>query len=449
MERLTRRRGLARALANGVVVAGAAGLAACGVRVGGSQTLPAARQGPVSIRVMHRGAPAQQDELEQAIKLFNQKFGDRRWTAEADFFPSSAGNYNDKLLSLIAGGTLPDVFYMNAEVLPTFASRGAFYDLTAIASKDKATGDYWPELLELSKYKGKLQGLPKDYSPHVIFVNEGALQAAGVPLPKPGWTWDDLLDIARRFTQRSNDGKFARMGLYNVTGGWYIPAWQNGADLFDQGITKCTLADPAAIEALQWVGDLYTRHKVAGLGADLTAMGLQSVQQGFQQGMVGMWWMGRWGVPDLRQMQGVQWDAYPLPRRKKEANVFLQSGPTVAATTRFPEVGWEFCKTWTGPEGQTINIETGVSVPTVREKSVEERYLAKTPPSRKGNQVFLDAVKFGHPLPTTPSIGWGDWGALWNTELGKIWSGELTAKEAVDAIVPRINAFIRDKSSGN
>ncbi len=63
---------------------------------------------------------------------------------------------------------------MNAEVLPTFAARGAFYDLTAIASKDKATGDYWPELLELSKYKGKLHGLPKDYSPHVIFVNEGA-----------------------------------------------------------------------------------------------------------------------------------------------------------------------------------------------------------------------------------------------------------------------------------
>jgi ABC-type glycerol-3-phosphate transport system substrate-binding protein len=193
------------------------------------------------------------------------------------------------------------------------------------------------------------------------------------------------------------------------------------------------------------MGDLYTRHKVAGLATDLTAMGLQTVQRAFQQGRVAMWWIGRWEVPDLRAMQGAQWDAYPLPRGKREANVFLQSGPAVAATSKHPEVAWEFCKTWTGPEGQTINIETGVSVPPVKAQAVQDRFVAKTPPSRKGNQVFLDAVKIGHTLPMTPNIGWGDWGPLWNAELGKIWTGELTAKAATDSIVPRVNAFIAEK----
>lgn len=447
-DRMTRRVTLAQLSAMAGLASatgGAATLAACGTGgQAGPGSQPAAQSaGPVTIRVMHRGAPAQQDELELAVKLFQEKFGARQWKAEMDFFPSSAGNYNDKLLSLIASGSLPDSFYMNAEVLSTFASRGAFYDLTAIAAKDKATQDYWPELLEMSKYKGKLHGLPKDYSPHVIWANESALQAAGVALPKPGWTWDDLLDTARRFTQRAPDGKFARMGLYGPS--WNILVWQNGGDLFDKDVTRCTLGEPAAVEALQWMGDLYTKHQVAGLAADLTAMGLQNVQQAFQQGRVALWWMGRWGVPDLRAMTGVQWDGYPLPKGKKEANVFLQSGPTVAATTKHPEVAWEFCKVWTGPEGQTINIETGVSVPPVKEKTVQERYLAKTPPSRKGNQVFLDAVKIGHPLPMTPNIGWGDWGPLWNTELGKVWTGELTAKQATDAFVPKVNAFIAEK----
>ncbi|HEX2034893.1 MAG TPA: sugar ABC transporter substrate-binding protein [Chloroflexota bacterium] len=415
-------------------------LAGCGRQGGEAQVR---QSGPASIRVMHRGAPAQQEELDLAVKLFHQRFGERKWTAEVDFHPSSAGNYNDKLLSLQAAGTLPDSFYMNAEHLSIFASRGAFYDLNAIAAKDKATGDYWPELLEMSRYKGKLHGLPKDYSPHVIYVNEGALQAAGVPLPAPGWTWADLLEIARRFTQRGADGAFDRLGLFGPA--WYILVWQNGGALFDKDVRRCTLNDTAAVEALQWQADLYTRHKVAGLSADLQAMGVQNVQQGFQNGRVALWWMGRWGVPDLRKMEGVTWDAYPLPKGKQEANVFLQSGPTVAATTKHPDVAWEFCKAWTGPEGQSINIETGVSVPPIREPSVQDRYLSKTPPSRRGNQVFLDAVKSGVPLPTTPNIGWGEWGPLWDPELSKVWTGEVSAKAATDTIVPKVNAFIAER----
>ncbi|HET7768661.1 MAG TPA: sugar ABC transporter substrate-binding protein [Chloroflexota bacterium] len=399
--------------------------------------------GPVTIRVMHRGAPAQQEELELGIKLFHQKFGDRKWTAEMDFFPASAGNYGEKLLALHNAGSLPDSYYMNSAELSIYASRGAVYDLTQIANKDKATGDYWPELVEMSRYKGKLHGLPKDYSPHVIFVNESAFNAAGVPLPKANWTWDDFLETARRFTTRGADGRFTRMGVFGPA--WHILVWQNSGNLFDKEITKSTLGEPAAVEAIQWMGDLYAKHKVAGQAADLTAMGVQNVQQGFQQGLVGMWWMGRWGVPDLRQMTGVQFDAYPLPRQKREANVFLQSGPAVAATTKHAEVAWEFCKAWTGPDGQSINIDTGVSVPPVKAPAVQERYLAKTPPTRKGNQVFLDAVKAGMMLPMTPNIGWAEFAPHWNPELNKVWTGEMTAKQATDLIVPKVNAFISER----
>src|ERR671933_2356657 len=77
----------------------AATMAACGTggQSGVSGQPSAQSVGPVTIRVMHRGAPAQQEELELAVKLFHEKFGLRQWKAEMDFFPSSAGNYNDKL----------------------------------------------------------------------------------------------------------------------------------------------------------------------------------------------------------------------------------------------------------------------------------------------------------------------------------------------------------------
>ncbi|CAA9290942.1 MAG: hypothetical protein AVDCRST_MAG77-4717 [uncultured Chloroflexi bacterium] len=437
-----------RTVLGGAAVWGAAALAACGAS-GESGGAPGVKtSGPATIRVMHRGsAQAQLDELEAAVKLFNERFAAKQWKAEAEYHNSQSGSYDEKLISLLVGGTLPDSFYMNGENLPILASRGGYYDLTAIASKDKATQDYYPELLELSRFRGKLHGLPKDYSPHVIWVNETAMQQAGVALPKPGWTWDDFLETARRFTQRDASGKFSRMGAFNLSGNWYIPVWQNNGDLFDKDVSKTLLDQPAAIEALQWVGDLHAKHKVAGLAADLTAMGAQNINQAFQQGTVAMWWMGRWALPDLRKMTGVKYEAYPLPKAKKEANVFLQSGPTAGASTKHPEVVWEFLKAWTGPEGQTLNIESGVSIPTVKDKATLEKYLAKQPPSRQSNQVFLDAMKPGKVQPVTPSIGWNDWGAIWNPERDKVMRGEITARQFADVVAPKLNALIKEKSA--
>src|SRR6266542_3213808 len=39
--------------------------------------------------------------------------------------------------------------------------------------------------------------------------------------------------------------------------------WSNGADYFSAQRTKCTLTDPAAVEAVQYVADLYIKQRTA------------------------------------------------------------------------------------------------------------------------------------------------------------------------------------------
>jgi ABC-type glycerol-3-phosphate transport system substrate-binding protein len=118
MAELTTRRGML----GGAALAGAAALAACGVNQesGGA---PGGKAGsPATIRVMHRGSnQAQLDELEAAVKLFNEKFAAKKWTAVAEYHNSQSGSYDEKLISLLVGGTLPDSFYMNGENLPILA----------------------------------------------------------------------------------------------------------------------------------------------------------------------------------------------------------------------------------------------------------------------------------------------------------------------------------------
>ncbi|MGO7902667.1 extracellular solute-binding protein, partial [Rhizobium ruizarguesonis] len=44
-----------------------------------------------------------------------------------------------------------------------------------------------------------------DVGPWVIYYNQDALEAAGVPLPKQGWTLAEFTDAAKKLTK---DGKY-------------------------------------------------------------------------------------------------------------------------------------------------------------------------------------------------------------------------------------------------
>ncbi|MHB0876045.1 MAG: ABC transporter substrate-binding protein [Anaerolineae bacterium] len=392
-------------------------------------TAPAVASGDVqTIRAMHRGGQPQVDELQQGIDRFNEQFAGK-WQAEMEFVETG---YNEKLLTLIAGQTLPDVFYMNAEVLPSFAYRGAFYDLNPLDELDHTTADYWPELVEMSRYEGKLCGLPKDYSPYVMWVNLDRFEEAGVDLPTADWTWQDIIEKAQQLTVGEGD-QIEQYGLYGYS--WFTAMWQNGGDFFNADYTQVTINTPETAEAIQWVADHNLTYKVAPIAQAITESG-QDTYQWFGTGRIAMYFMGRWAVPYLRALEGVNWDCFPLPMGTQAANVFLQSGPAVASTTKLPEAGWEFCKIWTGPDGQSINIDTGVSIPTVNTGSVRESYLNATPPSVQGNQVFYDAIPIGHPLPTTGTFSWLEISQVMTPELDLVWTGDQTAEEALVKVEP-------------
>jgi multiple sugar transport system substrate-binding protein len=386
---------------------------------------------------MHRGGKPQVDDINNIIAIYNKKFAGK-YEAKMEFVEQ---NYNEKLLTLIASNSLADAFYMNAEVLPSFAYRGAFYDLTAIDKSDNATKDYWPELVEMSRYKGKLHGLPKDYSPYVIWVNKTRFKEAGVELPKPGWTWNDMMGMAEKLTKRDGN-RITQYGLFGY--GWNVSIWQNGGDFFDKDYTKATLDTPEAIEAIQWVADQNLKAKVAPIATDITSSG-QNTYQWFGTGKMAMYFMGRWAVSQLRPLKDIEWDAYPLPKGKAEANVFLQSGPAVSAQTKAPEAAWEFCKVWTGPDGQQLNIDSGDSIPPLNSPAVREAYLGKTPPSKEGNQVFYDAIKIGHPLPTTGTFSWLEITQILNPELDLVWQGKQTASEAIKKTAPKLQELTTKK----
>ncbi len=106
-----------------------------------------------------------------------------------------ASDYDTKLNTMFAAGTPPDLFYLRSEDVPKFAGMGLVTAIDhRIAREVAETGEDWigeffPVLLDAYKYedgvigKGPLYGVPKDFTPMLMYANLQLFQRAGVEVP--------------------------------------------------------------------------------------------------------------------------------------------------------------------------------------------------------------------------------------------------------------------------
>ena len=101
----------------------------------------------------------------------------------------------------------------------------------------------------------------------VFFYNKTLFQRAGVPEPTERWTWDDLLDAARKLTRADGSQWGINVGT-GFEGQLLTFIWSAGGDYINKERTRTTMDDPGTLEGLQWVADLFLRHRVAPAGRD-------------------------------------------------------------------------------------------------------------------------------------------------------------------------------------
>jgi ABC-type glycerol-3-phosphate transport system substrate-binding protein len=94
-----------------------------------------------------------------------------------------------------------------------------YLDLTPLieADPDFDPQAFWPNMLEGCSVDGRILGLPVAGRPNLIMFDSAAFDAAGLPRPAPGWTWQDFEIAAVALTQTSSDGTL-RYGFVDT--GW-------------------------------------------------------------------------------------------------------------------------------------------------------------------------------------------------------------------------------------
>jgi len=164
-------------------------------------------------------------------------------------------DFQTKLKAQMAGGTAPDVFYVDDQLMTAFAASGQLLALDDfMAEAGVSRSDFIPSLLTIFTLDGKTYGLPKDWGTLGLVYIPEVLQEAGVAEPTADWTWDDLRAAAKQIADKTSYGGFCQNADWARFAPW---AFSNGGAYASDDFSKPLLDTPEVKAMAQYVFDMY------------------------------------------------------------------------------------------------------------------------------------------------------------------------------------------------
>ena len=302
----------------------------------------------------------------------------------------------EKIQTLIAGGSPPDVMYVWPEVFPEFAARGVYLPLDPFMDREQVNRAEWFDpLIDFYTIEGTVYGLPRSWHPFVIFYNQSMFDREGVPYPDETWTFDDLVRYGRRLTKDTDgNGVLDQFAIGNIP--WQVFVWAFGGQDFDQ-LGNCYLTEAAAVRGLQFYRDLIWKYEISPK-PEQTAVA-QNAQDMFKTGRMAMFSLGIWCVPDFREIQDFQWDIAVMPQGKIRVTQLVTAGWGIYSKTPHPDQSWELVKYLSGREAQEYQMRIWRDPSGLRDVfQALMFYEPEKPP--KSRQVVLDSIQFGRFAPS-------------------------------------------------
>lgn len=136
------------------------------------------------------GDPTETAGYEQLVEQFEAENTD----IDVELGPvASQDDLLARLTTSFAGGRPPDIFLINYRSYGQFADQGVLAPVAdrLAASDVLAEDDFAEAALEAFRFDGdELTCLPQNVSSLAVYYNVDLFEAAGVPLPHEGWTWE-------------------------------------------------------------------------------------------------------------------------------------------------------------------------------------------------------------------------------------------------------------------
>ncbi len=377
------------------------------------------------------GEESEQQVVLDSIARFNELFPDVEVVYEPipNEFPTA-------IKAAMAGGTAPDLFYVNDDLFINFAPNDLLLDLLPYMEQAGVAVEDYPAAL-LSQWTtpdGKVMGIPKDFNSLALFYIPEFFEAAGVDEPTADWTWADLRAAAEAITAA---GETAGMCTPPDAGRWPAYVAAAGGRIMNDDYTEALFNSPEAVAATEFYYGLYAD----GVGASPADIGMGWCGEALGNKLVAMAYEGGWLVQYLNtQFPDVEWSVAPLPKSfdGNEGNTLFQVAWGAKADTQYPNAAALLVLFLTSPMNQAPIAESGFALPTHMALLGDSDFLAGLDLS---SRILLGGAASGQPFFYGEHNG-EVIGAFGNA-LNAIWLGEKDIQTALDDAVAEVNALIQ------
>jgi multiple sugar transport system substrate-binding protein len=345
----------------------------------------------------------QQSTVKADLQILIGSSGDAETNAvkaAAAAWASSSGNtatvtpaqdIGQQLGQAFAGGTPPDVFYVDASRFADYASVGA---LEPYADKVKGgVDDFYPSLRATFTYQGKLYCIPKDFSTLTLQINSDLWAKANLTDADVPTNWDQLTSVATKLKAAGviplaiGDTR-DRIGAFMV---------ENGGWILSKDGKSATADTPQNLQALQYVQGLlkqglavYPKQVDAGWGGEA-----------FGKGKVAMTTEGNWIKGAMQHdYPNIKYKVVPMPAGPSGTKGTLSFTQCwgISTKTKFKDQAISFVEAMTTAEQQLAFAKAFGVMPS--RASAKAGYLQQFPT----DQAFIDSAAFAQGPVNAPKM---------------------------------------------
>ncbi|MFF7153916.1 extracellular solute-binding protein [Streptomyces sp. NPDC008139] len=381
----------------GLLSGAAAGALLAGCGTGESDGVGA--DGRVTVELWHGQTDTGRAAIQQLVAEFNRTHPKIR-------VDPGGGVLSDAMLqkvtAALASGSYPDIAYIFGSDLASIARSPKVVDLTAtMAHGPTPWNDFWTPAREAVTVNKRVRAAPALIDSLAVVCNKKLFARAGVPLPEPGWTWDEFTATAKKLTSHA-DGTFGTgwPGVGDEDTVWRIwpMIWDLGGEVISADGHGIGFED-TGVRALE---------TIATLASDKSVYidpkpGSEQMYQVFLSGRMGMVPTGPWQLPDVIQAK-IDYHVVPLPSYSgKEVTisgpdtwtVFDNGSARVAAARTFVE--WLIQP----PQDVRWDIQAG-SLPLSRSTQALPAWQDRSSHT-EGLSVFTKALETARVRPAHPA----------------------------------------------
>lgn len=151
--------------------------------------------------------------------------------------------------------------------------------------------DFYPGAIDRYRANGGVWGLPRYIYAQILAYNKDLFTRAGVPEPKPGWTWADLLGAAEQIAQK-NGNTIDTFGFFDPSSGLLgllADLRSQGIDIYAVPSKDVHLDRPEVAAAIERFRDLTKKGALLQYGFFEGTEASDDPRQLIREGRVGIW----------------------------------------------------------------------------------------------------------------------------------------------------------------